>query len=300
MPERAPQIDPTLCKQILRRLGLSSAPSAGLEGLCTVYRAWCSEVPFENTRKMAALRRSTGAPLPGGDARDFFESWLESGTGGTCWPTSNALYGLLVSLGFEARRSAGCMRDLGIVNHGTVVVTVRGRAWLADSSLLSNVPLPLDGSVFIHDDPIFRAEVERDGSTYVVWSHTPPNSQALPCRLSMDVVSHTFYLARYEESRQRSAFNQRLYARRNRSNEMVILFGNTRYAKTAEGVESRVLSPKELCAALETDIGLSAAVIDEWKSAGCLEDSFALPPGPKPPPVIRVPPSLRPDPISVS
>jgi N-hydroxyarylamine O-acetyltransferase len=285
-------MDGTLREQVLLRLGFSQAPPANLEGLRAVYRAWCLSVPFDNTRKMIALRNN-GTGLPGGRAQQFFEDWLAGGTGGTCWPTSNALFELVRSVGFRAQRVAGCMRDLGIVNHGSVKVTIDGRQWLVDSSLLSDVPLPLDHQVFIHDDPVFAFEVEYDDSSHVVWSHTPPNSHSLPCRLTVDSVDCSYYLARYEESRTRSPFNQRLYARRNRPGEMVVFVGDTRFSKTAEGTVSRVLSPDEIRQALHNDMGLSEEFIDLWVHTGCLTDSLAPPVGPKPPPVTRKPPSQR-------
>ena len=278
---------------ILRRLGLESRPAVDLEGLQAVYRAWCASVPFDNVRKMIALRTNPELPLPGGHAVPFFESWLADGTGGTCWPTSNALFELLHSLGFAARRVTGSMRDLGVVNHASVKVALDGREWLVDSSLLSNAALPLNDEVFIHDDPVFSAQVEPDDSTHVIWSHTPPNSNWLPCRLSQDLATHASYLARYEESRVRSPFNQRLYARRNRPGEMVVLLGSTRFSKTIEGVLSRDLSPGEVCETLRRDIGLSEDVIDEWVRSGSLADSFQPSSGPKPPPVTRKPPSQR-------
>ena len=264
---------------VLRRLGFENQPAVDLEGLQAIYRAWCANVPFDNVRKMIALRSNPDSPLPSCQAVPFFEGWLAGGTGGTCWPTSNALFELLHSLGFAVRRVAGSMRDLGVVNHASVKAILDGREWLVDSSLLTNIALPLNGEVFIHDDPVFPSEVEPDDSTYVIWSHTPPNSNWLPCRLSRDPESHASYLARYEESRVRSPFNQRLYARRNRPGEMVVLLGRTRFSKTVTGVVSRDLSPDEVCEALRRDIGLSEDVIDEWVRSGSLADSLQPPSG---------------------
>ena len=289
----ARELNSALQELILQRLGLQSQPAVNLEGLQAVYRAWCIHVPFDNVRKMIALRSGPDCLLPGGRAVPFFEGWLADGTGGTCWPTSNALFALLHSLGFAACRITGSMRDLGFVNHASVKVAADGREWLVDSSLLSNVALPLNDEAFIHDDPVFPAEIEPDDSTHVVWSHTPPNSTWLPCRLSRDTATRASYLAWYDESRARSPFNQRLYARRNRPGEMVVLVGKTRFSKTVDGVVSRDLSADELCEALHRDIGLSEHVIDEWARSGSLADSLQPPSGPKPPPATRKPPSQR-------
>ena len=283
----------SLRRLVLRRLGFESQPSVTIEGLRAVYGAWCASVPFDNVRKMIALRSAPQNPLPGGCADSFFEAWLSHGAGGTCWPTSNALFELLDSLGFAPCRITGSMRDLGIVNHASVKVALDGREWLVDSSALSEVPLPLTNEVFIHDDPVFSVEVEPEGHTHVLWIHTPPNSTALPCRLNQDHATHVFYLSKYEESRACSPFNQRLYARRNRPAEMLVLLGNTRFSKAAEGVVSRDLSSDELCEALHRDIGLSEDLIDDWVRSGSLSDSFQPSSAPKPAPVTRKPPSQR-------
>ena len=160
IPDDSGGLHPALREQVLDRLGLPGPPRTDLEGLAALYGAWCARVPFDNVRKMIALRSRPDGPLPGLGAQDFFEQWMAHGAGGTCWPTSNALFELARALGFEARRVAGSMRDLGVVNHASVKVRADGREWLVDSSQLTNVPLPLDDQVFVHDDPVFPAEVE--------------------------------------------------------------------------------------------------------------------------------------------
>lgn len=278
---------------VLERLGLSGPPSLDFAGLRSLYRAWCASVPFDNVRKMIVLRTKDGGPLPGSHAEEFFENWLTHGSGGTCWPTSNALFALVCSLGYEARRVAGSMRDLGIVNHASVKVTIAGRDWLVDSSMLSNVPLPLDQNVFISDDAVFAIEVEPEDKTFVVWWALPPNSEYLPCRLLVDPATPELYLSNYEASRKQSPFNERLYARRNRPQEMLVLLSNTRIVKAAKGITMTDLSREGLCQALREEIGLSEELIEEWVACGGLDASFAAPSGPKPPPITRKPPSQR-------
>lgn len=278
---------------VLARLGFATAPSRDLEGLRALYDAWCTRVPFDNVRKMIALRTAAAQPLPGGDARDFFCRWLEHGTGGTCWPTSNALFELVHSLGFEARRVAGSMRDVGVVNHASVKVSIDGSDWLLDSSMLTNAPLPLSDAVFVHSDPVFAAEVEPIDGTHVVWVDMPAFSTYMPCRLLVDPDDHAHYLARYEASRERSPFNQRLYARRNRPGELQVLMGNTLFSKTAQGLVSKELSATELCQEIHLRIGISDDLIDVWVRSGGLAASFEPPAGPKPPPITQKPPSQR-------
>jgi arylamine N-acetyltransferase len=286
-------LDLELRDRVLERLGLRAAPAPDLEGLRALYRAWCVAVPFDNVRKMVALRAGDGHPLPGRDAAEFFESWLAHGTGGTCWPSSNALFALVRAVGFATRRVAGSMRDLGVVNHASVKVALDGQDWLVDSSLLTNVPLPLGPAVFVHDDPVFPVEVEASDATHVVWTHTPPNEAYLPCRLLVDPADHALYLDGYERSRARSPFNQRLYARRNRPGELLLLAGRTRFSRTEQGLECSDLSREGLVEALCEDFGLGAPLVDAWVRCGGLDASFEPPSGPKPPAVTQRPPSQR-------
>lgn len=286
-------LTPALRDRVLARLGLPAPPPAGLEGLRAVYAAWCAGVPFDNVRKMIALRSGPARPLPGRDASDFFTGWLEYGAGGTCWATSHALCELLLSLGFAARPVAASMRDAGVLNHGTVAVAFDGQHWLVDSSLLTGIPLPLGTEVFVSPDAVLAAEVEPENGTHVIWADVPPNEGYLACRLLVDPADRATCLERYEASRERSPFNQRLYARRNRPGALVVLFGNRRLEKTAAGVETRDLSRARMRASLIEEIGLAPGLVDDWIAAGGLDASFEPPSGPPPPPLNRRPPSQR-------
>jgi arylamine N-acetyltransferase len=286
-------LSPGLARRTLARLGFATPPPPDLDGLSAVYRGWCTQVPFDNTRKMIALRTSASGPLPGVHADDFFESWLAHGTGGTCWPSSHALFALLVAAGFAARRVAGSMRDLGVVSHASVKVRIDDLDWLVDSSMLLNTPLPLGPDVHRGDDPVWPVEVEATDGTHVIWWQTPPHAAYMPCRLLLDPAPFQEHLDGCERSRGRSPFNQRLYARINRPGELIILLGHTRFSRTAAGVVSRDLTADELLRALREDIRLSEEIITAWAACGAVEASFEPPAGPAPPPETRLPPSMR-------
>src|SRR4029453_12915515 len=74
-----------LLEQVLSRLGLAERPAPTLDGLQTLYAAWCRKVPFDNVRKLIHIHNHDPGPLPGDDSTDFFDAWLTYGTGGTCW-----------------------------------------------------------------------------------------------------------------------------------------------------------------------------------------------------------------------
>jgi arylamine N-acetyltransferase len=132
-------------ERVLSRLGLADRPAPTLDGLHTLYAAWCRKVPFDNVRKLIHVHHHDPGRLPGDDATDFFEAWLTYGTGGTCWAGNGALHALLVSLGFNAARGMGTMRadPKAPPTHGTVLVTCEGTRYLVDASILHSTPLPL-------------------------------------------------------------------------------------------------------------------------------------------------------------
>jgi N-hydroxyarylamine O-acetyltransferase len=288
-----PRLSPALRDRVLDRLGLASSPAADLGGLRALYGAWCAGVPFDNVRKMIALFSGDRQPLPGSDATDFFEHWLADGCGGTCWPTSNALFELVTAVGFPARRVVGSMRDIGIVNHASIKVALDGRDWLIDSSMLTNDPLPLTDVAFVNRDPVFAVEIEPAGDSHVIWFDVPPHAEYYPCRLIAGDSTRTVASDAYERSRTGSAFNQALYARHNRPGAMIVLRGRTRFVKTAAGVEQRELSGDEIVSSLQREIGISESLVNQWVSAGGLEASLAPVWGPVLPPINATRPSRR-------
>jgi arylamine N-acetyltransferase len=146
LPTEALSMD--LLEQVLNRLALSDRPAPTLDGLQTLYAAWCRKVPFDNVRKLIHLHSHAPGPLPGDDPAEFLEAWLAYGTGGTCWAGNGALHAVLVSLGFEAIRGMGTMHAAPEAppTHGTVVVTCGGSRYLVDASIMHGAPLPLHES----------------------------------------------------------------------------------------------------------------------------------------------------------
>ena len=269
---------------MLEKLGFTGKPKLDLDGLSSVYRKWCETVPFDNAAKLVALRTSASGILPGIDANQFFTNFLEHGHGGTCWPSSNALYTLLFDLGFDAIRLAGSMRDTGIVSHGSTKVRIEGADWLVDSSMLTTNPLPLRDDLFMTNDPLWSVEVEHVDGTHVIWWDSMPAPEYIPCRLLMEDVPHAFYVERYEASRARSPFNERIYVRRNSADSVLVITGNRRLLKTAGGVETSILSAEDLEQRLFDEAGFSSKVIERLRDCGAIQASMIPADGPPPPP----------------
>lgn len=281
-----------LRERVRKRLGLDSALSPDLEGLRALYAAWCSHVPFDNVRKLIAVRSGDTGPLPGINANDFLEHFLAHGTGGTCWSSSNALFEFTVSFGFDARRVAGSMRDLGVPGHGTIKVRIDAADWIIDSSMLQMFPIPLRDSLHVDRHALFGVEVEPSDGSHLIWFDTPPYDQYFPCRLLIDPVDYAFYDERYEMSRTRGPFNHHLSVRYNRDGARSVLQGHTRHRQTSRGVTSTTLTRDGLVAALRDEVGISAEMVDRWVACGALDAAFEPPINP-PAPLVNKPPSQR-------
>ncbi|HXZ85908.1 MAG TPA: arylamine N-acetyltransferase [Myxococcota bacterium] len=253
-----------LVDRVFARLGLSARPRPDLVGLESLYEAWCSHVPFDNLRKRISMARSSTEPLPGGRPDDFLAAFLEHGTGGTCWPSSNGLHALVAACGFEVRRISASMFDRNDHNHGSLVVRLDGAEWLVDSSMLCGAPIRLERERGSDDrDPVHTIRVEpAPGGLLVHWGMAQ-STDTIPCRLMQDPVDEAFYLARYEISRGYSVFNNALYARKNFPGRLVSFVGRVRHEKTAQGVASRELALPELRRALVEELGYSRAIVDE-------------------------------------
>ncbi len=288
-----PALSTEMRDQVLTRLGIPRGGPPDLAMLRDVYRAWCDQIPFDNVRKLIALRTGDAGPLPGTLGTDFFEHFLEHGTGGTCWPTSNAIYELLVAMGFAARRVAGSMRDQGFVTHGTVKVAIDGTDWLADTSILSNSLLPVGNGVFISDDRLFTAEVEPTDDAHMVWFSNAPNESYTPCRLMIDPIDHEYLHRAYEKSRGFGVFNQHIYARRNFPGLMLVMRGPLLHRRTIEGTETQALTQTQMLTSLHDVFGISETMLARWVDAGALAASFEPWKGPAPTMPVRLAPSQR-------
>ena len=152
-------------------------PAPDLDGLRTVYAAWCGAVAFDNVLKLIHLAEARSGPLPGSTAESFFEAWLEHGTGGTCWSGNGALHDLLEALGFDVARAIATMLsspDAREPNHGSVIVTVEGERWIVDASILSGAPIRIPDAGEPADEARFPGS---SGST-----PAPPSSGARRAR----------------------------------------------------------------------------------------------------------------------
>lgn len=281
MSTASPQLAPDLVERVLERLGFARHPVPEHGGLAALYAAWCERIPFDNVRKRLHVAAGDPGPLPGDTPAGFFEDWLASGTGGTCWAGNGALATLLETLGFRASRGVATMLvapDLP-PNHGTVVVTLGGRRFLVDASMLFGAPLPIpevEGETSAIDHPAWGVVARHEGGrTIVRWNalHRP----GLDCRIdSLGADAAEFHL-RHEATRTWSPFNFSLSARRNRAGGVVGAGLGQRAEIACDGSqEIRPFEPGERTRHLVEVLGIAESL------AAALPPDEPLPPPPLP------------------
>ncbi len=213
-----------LAERVLEKLGFSAAPELTLDGLSSLYGAWCRKVPFDNVRKLIHLQAPNTAELPGDSADDFFEAWLLYGAGGTCWAGNGALCSLLESLGFASVRGLATMLVAPRLppNHGTVVVDVADERYIVDASILHGAPLKMTSQAPVTRlHPAWGVRVTVGQGQPIIHWRPLHDKDGLGCRIEKVDVSPDIFRDFHERSRPWSPFNYQLYGRINRFDSVV-------------------------------------------------------------------------------
>jgi len=264
-----PTLVPALVERVLAKLGLRQRPTLDLIGLNLVYEAFSGNVPFDNVQKRIWFAGPQTTPLPGGDPNEFFNNWLQHGTGGTCWPLNGAMYTLMHALGFHARRIVGSVIVEGYpqgANHGSVLVTLDGisylvDAWMASFKVLPLVPgRPASTGGGIHDIRAVPTENGFEIISYVGFNRALP----LPFRPEPehDPVDHSFFLARADRTRAVGFFNDALFITRHFRDSILTIGRKSKFRVAADGTLTKTeVGEVERRTTLIEEFGLSEEIV---------------------------------------
>ncbi len=263
-------LSPVLVERVLLKLGFTDRPSLDLAGLNTLNAAYRGSVPFDNIQKRIWMAGERRTPVAGGDPTEFFESWLAHGTGGTCFPSNGALYALVHSLGFSARRIAGTVIVEGYPpggNHGTVLVTLDGVDYLVDGNLGAFKALPLvpDTAASTGEGLHDISTVPIEGGFDVLWYQGHNRQEPLTFRTEPehDPVDHAFFLARYELTKQLSVFNDALFICRRFPDSIMVIGRKNKITVAADGIMTRTqITDAERRATLVEELGISEEIAE--------------------------------------
>ena len=140
-----------LCQRIFRHFGLPTDSPPNLDTLRQLVESYTRTVPWESASRI--VRRARHAESADcillGEA--FWESHFTFGTGGTCYESNYAFFGLLRRLGYKGYLT---INDIGgaVGCHSAIVVLLAGRKYLVD------VGFPLYAIIAINADQETKAE----------------------------------------------------------------------------------------------------------------------------------------------
>jgi len=258
-------LDRPLVGRVLDRLEIPQGAEPTEESLRKLYASWCQHVPFDNVRKMIHVSSSNNIPLPGSTAGDYFQAWLDHGTGGTCWAGAGALHALLSMMGFEADRALGTMLVAPVLppNHASVRVRLGERHFLLDTSILHHEPLPLEEDEETRiDHPAWGVACSKRGDRWHIQWRPLHKPDRFECRFEGFGIHGDDYLGRYEQTRGWSPFNYQVCARRNRGDEVIgLAFGHFITLKSDGSVESIHVDDHERRRILLDEFGLSREIV---------------------------------------
>ena len=262
-----PVLSPALLERVLARLGRSDHPSLDRDGLNALFAAFCGKVAaVDNILKRIWLAGNRTAPLTGGDPTEYFENLLTHGAGGTCYPTNGAVYALVSSLGFDARRIAGCieMHEYPGTNHGSVVVTLDGVDYLVDANFGAFEVLPLvPGRTTSAGQGLHQIKaVPVENGFEVIWYTSINREEPLTFHTEPehDPVDHNFFLKYYDETKKISVFNDTLFICR-RNPDSIVTLGREKAVVTADNKISKTkISDTERQSVLVEEFGISEEV----------------------------------------
>ena len=266
-----PALAPGLVERVLTKLGLRQRPALDLGGLNALYAAVSANVPFDNFQKRIWFASSQTTPLPGGDPNEFFNNWLQHGTGGTCWPLNGAMYALTHALGFDARRIVGSVIVEGYprgANHGSVLVTLEGinylvDAWMAAFKVLPLMPgKPSSTGRGIHDVSSVPIESGFEIISYPGFDRDHP----LPFRpeREYDPVDHALFIARYDRTKTVGFFNDAIFICRHFPDFILTMGRKSKFHLAADGTLTKT-EPTEAQRkiSLIEEFGLSEEIVEK-------------------------------------
>jgi arylamine N-acetyltransferase len=250
-------------EQVLDRFGFDRKPDPSIETLNAIYKAWCRRIGYDNALKRIYIEEQQTGPFPVMDPNDFLASWMQHGTSGSCWPSAEALFGVLELTGFMPERVAGQMlecNDPMNPNHGALIVHLDGRRFYVDPGIGAEEALELiDGQPSKTDNQAFGIWNDGDGH---VWWRPGHSRRAIEIVMDLHRLSYDFFAYRYEKTKEFSLFNTTLYVRRNRD-DGILTYGRGNILRvdpqgelTAEPIE-----PAAVPAFLIEQMGLSEEIV---------------------------------------
>ena len=157
-------ISAELAERILRHFGLPLAPAPSLETLQTLVSRYTRTLPWESASRIVRRKRYAIAEDCVLYGADFWASHFALGSGGTCYESNYAFFGLLQRLGYQGYLTINNM-EAAIGCHSAIVLALNGKRYLVDVGYPVHAVLPLDIKQTTRiEHPIMNYTVEPQGA----------------------------------------------------------------------------------------------------------------------------------------
>ncbi|MBL4639718.1 MAG: arylamine N-acetyltransferase [Kordiimonadaceae bacterium] len=252
-------------ERFLDRVGYSKKPPATEDTLNAIFKVWCRDVGYDNVLKRIYFTDGSSGPLPVMDPNTFIDSWLKHGTSGSCWPSGEALVGVLELTGFNVERVAGQMlecNDPMDPNHGSMIVHLDGRRLYVDPGIASEAALELiEGQETKTANEAYGIWCKGDGH---VWWRPGHSRTPIEIDIKYDGLTYEYFSERYEKTKEFSLFNTSLYIRRNRG-EGILTYGrgNILRVDSKGDLTAEPIEPSDLIGFLVEQMGLSEEIVSK-------------------------------------
>ncbi len=142
MTETEP-LSAALTERILRHLGMGTAPRPDHATLQSLVTAYTRTVPWESASRIVRRAQHDAQADCAVYGADFWQRHFALGSGGTCYESNYAFFGLLLRLGYRGYLTLNNMSS-SIACHSAIVVLLDGRRYLVDVGYPVHAVLPLD------------------------------------------------------------------------------------------------------------------------------------------------------------
>ena len=156
-----------LTERVLRHFGLPADPPPNLNTLGALVAAYTRKLPWESASRIVRRAEVDAAQACALFGADFWQSHFQHGTGGTCYESNYAFFGLLRRLGYQGYLT---INDIGgaLGCHSAIVLLLDGDKYLVDVGfpLYIALPLPANGETTASCSIMDYRLAREDGDSY--------------------------------------------------------------------------------------------------------------------------------------
>lgn len=132
----------TMTHKILKRFGMKKDAPPTLQTLQKLIHQYSRIIPWESASRIVRRANNNDIEKCVVFGKPFWDNALAKGTGGTCYESNYAFFGLLLQIGYTGYLTLNNMGD-SIGCHTAIVVLLDGEKYMVDAGLPIFAPLPI-------------------------------------------------------------------------------------------------------------------------------------------------------------